>query len=164
MRLTLFLFLISLTTFIPPQAQDPSAAPTQPLPQLPAQSTKPPSTPDPCPNAKSQLDLNDCYSNLYQSADAQLNATYNNVVGFMKKNLLLAQHDNNAALVTHNETSLNKLLAAQRAWLAYRDANCDSIKFQYEGGSIQPMIWSQCMAEATKQRIAILTTAYDISN
>src|ERR1700742_3341630 len=108
MRLTLFLFLISLTTFIPPQAQDPSAAPTQPLPQLPAQSTKPPSTPDPCPNAKSQLDLNDCYSNLYQSADAQLNATYNNVVGFMKKNLLLAHHDNNTALGTHNETCLKK--------------------------------------------------------
>ena len=164
MRLTLFLFLISLTTSIPPQAQDPSAAPAQPIPQLPAQSTKPNAPPDPCPNAKSQLDLNDCYGNLYQSADAQLNATYNNIVGFMKKNLLLAQHENNAALITHNETSLNKLLAAQRAWLAYRDANCDSVKFQYEGGSIQPMIWSQCMAEATKQRIATLTTAYDISN
>jgi uncharacterized protein YecT (DUF1311 family) len=110
------------------------------------------------------MDLNDCYGNLYQSADAQLNATYNNIVGFVKKNLLLAQHDNNAALIAHNETSLNKLLAAQRAWLAYRDANCDSIKFQYEGGSIQPMIWSQCMAETTQQRIATLTTAYDISN
>lgn len=164
MQLTLFLFLISLTTSIPPQAQNPSADPTQPIPQLPAQSTKPPATSDPCPNAKSQLDLNECHGNLYQSADAQLNATYNNIVGFVKKNLLLAQHDNNAALITHNETSLNKLLAAQRAWLAYRDANCDSIKFQYEGGSIQPMIWSQCMAEATQQRIATLTTAYDISN
>lgn len=161
MPLSLFLFLLSLTTSIPPQAQNPSATPTQPLPQVPAQSTQTPAKPEPCPDAKSQLDLNDCYSNLYQSADTQLNATYNNIVGFMKKNLLLAQHDNNAALITHNETSLNKLLAAQRAWLAYRDANCESIKFQYEGGSIQPMIWSQCMADATKQRIATLTTAYD---
>ena len=164
MQLTFLLFLISLTTSIPPQAQNPSAAPTQPPPQLPAQSAKPPAPPDPCPNAKSQLDLNDCYTNLYQSADTQLNATYNNIVGFMKKNLLLAQHDHNAVLITHNEISLTKLLTAQRAWLAYRDANCDSIKFQYEGGSIQPMIWSQCMADTTQQRIATLTTAYDISN
>ena len=164
MQLTLFLLLISLTTSIPPLAQNPSTDPTQPPPQPPAQSTKPPAPPDPCPNAKSQLDLNDCYGNLYQSADAQLNATYNNIVGFVKKNLLLAQHDDNAALITHNETSLNKLLAAQRAWLAYRDANCDSIKFQYEGGSIQPMIWSQCMADATQQRITTLTTAYDLGN
>lgn len=160
MFIGLLLFLISLTTPLPIYAQGVSPAPAQ----SPAQSTKTPAKPDPCPNAKSQLDLNDCYSGLYQSADTQLNDTYNNIVGFMKKNLLVAQHDNNAALVTHNEASLTKLLAAQRAWLTYRDANCDSVKFQYEGGSIQPMIWSQCMAETTQQRIATLTTAYDLSN
>jgi uncharacterized protein YecT (DUF1311 family) len=160
MLTVLFLFLISLASAIPAQNQNPSAIPTEP----PAQSAKTPAKPEPCPEAKSQVDLNECYANLYQSADTQLNATYNHIVGFMKKNLLVAQHDNGSALITHNETSLTKLLAAQRAWLAYRDAHCDSVKFQYEGGSIQPMIWAQCMADTTRQRITTLNTAYDISD
>ena len=170
-----FLLLVTLAaaTFVAAtralqQDPTPSATPSQqsPAPQssAPAQSTPAPAKREPCPDAKSQLDLNECYANLYQSADTQLNATYNNIVGFMKKNLLVAQQEKNTALITHNETSLTKLLAAQRAWLAYRDANCDSVKFQYEGGSIQPMIWSQCMADVTQQRIATLTTAYDIAD
>jgi uncharacterized protein YecT (DUF1311 family) len=164
MLTSFLLFLFSLASLIPAQTQNPSTSPTQPLTQPPTQAPKTPAKPEPCPDAKSQLDLNDCYSNLYQSADTQLNATYNNIVGFMKKNLSVAQHDNNAVLVTHNEASLTKLLAAQRAWLAYRDAHCDSVKFQYEGGSIQPMVWSQCMADTTQQRIAILTSAYDTAD
>jgi uncharacterized protein YecT (DUF1311 family) len=160
MLTTLFLFLIFLTTSILAQNQNPSTTPAEP----PSPSAKTPAKPAPCLEAKSQLDLNECYANFYQSADTQLNATYNNIVGFMKKNLSVAQHDNNAVLLTHNETSLTKLLAAQRAWLAYRDAHCDSVKFQYEGGSIQPMAWSQCMADITEQRITTLSTAYDTSN
>jgi uncharacterized protein YecT (DUF1311 family) len=156
----LFLFLISLATAVPAQSQNPATTLAEP----PAPSAKTPGKPEPCPEAKSQADLNECYANLYQSADTQLNATYNNIVGFMKKNLLVAQHDNNSALLTHNQTSLTKLLAAQRAWLAYRDANCDSVKFQYDGGSIQPMIWAQCMADTTQQRLTTLSAAYDISD
>jgi len=164
MLTALLLFLISLTTKVSTPHQNPPAAPATATASPTQSSTTSPTKPEPCPDAKSQLDLDDCYSKLYQSADTQLNSTYNNIVGFMKKNLSVAQHDNNAALITHNETSLAKLLAAQRAWLAYRDANCDSVKFQYDGGSIQPMIWSQCMADATQQRITTLTTAYDLSN
>jgi uncharacterized protein YecT (DUF1311 family) len=174
----LLLFTLAAATFVSAtrallQDPTPSATPSQqsqvpqsssPQSSAPAQSTPAPAKREPCPDAKSQLDLNECYANLYLSADTQLNATYNNIVGFMKKNLLIAQHDNNAVLITHNDTSLTKLLAAQRAWLTYRDANCDSVKFQYEGGSIQPMMWSQCMADVTQQRIATLTTAYDIAD
>jgi uncharacterized protein YecT (DUF1311 family) len=158
MLTTLFLFLITLTTAI--------AAPHQtPPPSPPQQSTQAPqSKPQPCANANNQMELNECFAKLYESADAQLNLEYNKVVASMKKNLTQAHHDNAADQVTHNETALAKLLTAQRAWLTYRDANCDSVKFQYEGGSIQPMIWSQCMADTTQQRITTLTTAYDVSN
>jgi uncharacterized protein YecT (DUF1311 family) len=161
MLTTLLLLLLSLTTTIPAQRQDPSTIPTPSVTPPPPQAANAPGKPEPCPDATSQLDLNECYSKLYQSADTELNATYNNIVGFMKKNLLVAQHDNNTTLVTHNEASLTKLLAAQRAWLVYRDANCDSVKFQYDGGSIQPMIWSECMADTTRQRITTLSKAYD---
>jgi len=162
MLIAVLLFLLALTSGAQVPDQNPPVAPTPAA--TTSQTAKTPAKPEPCPEAKSQSDLNECYANLYQSADTKLNATYNNIVGFMKKNLSVAQHDNKAVLVTHNETSLTKLLAAQRAWLAYRDAHCDSVKFQYEGGSIQPMIWSQCMAETTQQRITTLTNAYDTAD
>jgi uncharacterized protein YecT (DUF1311 family) len=158
MLTTLFLFLITLTTAIPAPHQAPPSSPAQ-------QSTAtPPTKPQPCANANTQIESNECFAKLYEAVDAQLNVEYNKVVAAMKKNLVQSQHDNAADQVTHNENALAKLLAAQRAWLTYRDANCDSVKFQYEGGSIQPMIWSQCMADTTQQRITTLTTAYDLSN
>ena len=160
-----FLLLVTLAA-IPALQQDPTRPSLpSPVPQSspPAQPTSATAEPNPCPDAKSQIDLNECYATLYQSDDTQLNATYNHIVGFMKKNLLVAQEEKNTTLITHNETSLTKLLAAQRAWLSYRDANCESVKFQYEGGSIQSMIWSQCMAATTQQRIATLTAAYDLA-
>jgi uncharacterized protein YecT (DUF1311 family) len=152
MLITLLLLLTSLTNFI---LQNPTPSP-QPSP--------PQHSPQSCPNAKTQLDMNECFAQLYQDADAQLNAAYNNLIGAMKKDLSEAQHENTPARISHDQTAMNKLLAAQRAWLTYRDAHCDSVKFQYEGGSIQPTIWSQCMAETTQQRTTTLTTAYDLSN
>ncbi len=158
MLTTLVLFLITLTTAIPEPHQTPPPSPTQ-------QSTQtPPAKPQPCANANTQVELNECFTKLYEATDAQLNLEYNKVVNALKKNLSEAQKQNDHDQITHNETALAKLLTAQRSWLTYRDANCDSVKFQYEGGSIQPMIWSQCMADTTQQRITTLTTAYDLSN
>jgi uncharacterized protein YecT (DUF1311 family) len=158
MLTTLFLFLVSLTPLIPATHQNSAIPPPQ-------QSTQPPpAKPQPCANANTQVESNECFAKLYEAVDAQLNVEYNKVVAAMKKNLAQAQHDNAAAQITHQETALTKLLAAQRAWLTYRDVNCDSVKFQYEGGTIQPMIWSQCMADTSQQRITTLTTAYDLSN
>ena len=152
MSSVLFVLLMYLAHLSTPH-QDPSP----PLPQDAAQ-------PQPCADAKTQLASNECFAKLYEDSDAQLNVAYNKVVDAMKKNLTEALKENAAIRIVHEQTAMNKLLAAQRAWLAYRDANCDSIKFQYEGGSIQPAIWAQCMNETTQQRITTLTTAYDLGN
>lgn len=48
------------------------------------------------------------------------------------------------------------LLSAQRAWLKYRDAACDVHASPFEGGSIQPLIYSTCMSELTTQRTQML--------
>jgi uncharacterized protein YecT (DUF1311 family) len=149
---TALFFLLLFLTNLPPPRQDPTP---------PQQS---PATNQPCADAKTQLATNECFGKLFESSDAQLNAAYNHIVNSMKKNLSTALQKNDQSAVTYNQTAMNKLLAAQRAWLAYRDANCDSIKFQYEGGSIQPTIWAQCMNETTQQRITTLTTAYDLAN
>ncbi len=146
----LFVFLLFLTH---------PAAPSRTNPQ-PPDSTKP----QPCADAKTQLAVNECFAKLYVDTDAQLNLAYNKLINTMKTYFTDAQRQNNPSLIAHHQAAMDRLLAAQRAWLNYRDLNCDSVKFQYEGGSLSPTIWSQCMAETTQQRIATVTTAYDLSN
>jgi len=150
---TALFFLLLFLTNLPTLHQDPPPA-----------TQNAPATTQPCADAKTQLATNECFGKLFESSDAQLNAAYNHIVNSMKKTLSTSLQKNDQSAVTYNQTAMNKLLAAQRAWLTYRDANCDSIKFQYEGGSIQPTIWSQCMNETTQQRITTLTTAYDLAN
>jgi len=138
-------------------------------PAAPAPNNPPPTNPDsakpqPCADAKTPPAANECFAKLYVDTDAQLNLAYNKLIGAMKTFLTDAQRRNNPGLIAHHQAAMDRLLAAQRAWLNYRDLNCDSVKFQYEGGTLSPTIWSQCMAETTQQRIATLTTAYDLSN
>ena len=49
------------------------------------------------------------------------------------------------------------LLKAQRAWIAFRDANCWAEAAPYTTGSIQPLVFSSCMARLTRQRTKDLT-------
>jgi len=118
----------------------------------------------PCSEAKVPSAANECFAKLYTDTDAQLNATYNKIVDAMKILLAGAQRRNDPAQIAHHQAALDRLLAAQRAWLNYRDLHCDSVKFQYDGGTISPAIWSQCMAETTRQRVATLTADYDLTN
>jgi Uncharacterized protein conserved in bacteria len=50
------------------------------------------------------------------------------------------------------------LKKAQQAWIALRDADCAFIGSGTEGGSVQPMIVNQCLAEKTMEREAFLAS------
>ena len=50
------------------------------------------------------------------------------------------------------------LKKAQQAWIALRDADCAFIGSGTQGGSIQPMIVNQCLADKTNEREAYLAT------
>jgi uncharacterized protein YecT (DUF1311 family) len=150
----LLLLLLHLTTYsVPPAANNPPP---------PKSDTAKPA--QPCAEAKSPVAASDCFAKLYVDADAQLNVTYNQIVTAMKSLLTDAQRGNNPTQIAHHQAALDRFLAAQRAWLNYRDLHCDSVKFQYEGGTLSPAAWSQCMAETTQQRIATLTSDYALTN
>lgn len=88
----------------------------------------------------SQQMMNICADADYQAADAKLNATYKGLVG-------------------DGDEKSNKLLqAAQRAWIAFRDAECAYSAADSEGGSIYPMEVSQCLTELTNERVKQLTS------
>ncbi|WP_374562107.1 lysozyme inhibitor LprI family protein [Ideonella sp.] len=108
----------------------------------PAWSTE--ATPSCEDKATTQGDLNACAGGDMRRADERLNAVYQAV---------LKKHQADTSFV-------RKLQAAQRAWLAWRDAEMEAL---YPGradpaayGSVLPMCWSTKIATLTKARAAQL--------
>lgn len=53
-----------------------------------------------------------------------------------------------------------KLRDAERAWIAYRDANCESEHRTYEGGTMGPNMSASCQIKLTRQRIEEINRIY----
>lgn len=93
-----------------------------------------------CDDATTQLQLDQCAGDAFAKADAALNLTYKNVM---------------ARLKSEDETR-KALVGAQKAWLAFRDAECDFEAAGARGGSIQPMVVAQCRTGLTETRTGTL--------
>ena len=94
-----------------------------------------------CDTTMTQQELNRCADQDFQAADGELNDAYAEAVAFAR------------AIGGEAE---DKLRVAQRAWVAFRDAACDAEAYPKEGGSMQPMVYSYCLARLTDQRRADL--------
>ncbi len=91
-----------------------------------------------CSALQTQQDLNICEGKNLEEADARLNEIYAK---------LTAKTDANAK---------PKLVEAQRAWIKFRDAQCDYETLDSVGGSIHPMDVAICHTELTKARTKTL--------
>ncbi|HEY2454094.1 MAG TPA: lysozyme inhibitor LprI family protein [Scandinavium sp.] len=89
-----------------------------------------------CNNATSQADMTTCAATQLKEADTKLNATYG------------------TAMKRAPEATKTLLKTAQQKWIALRDADCAVISSGTEGGSVQPMIHSQCLTDKTVERTA----------
>lgn len=93
------------------------------------------STPrNPCAKAMTQLDLNQCFCEQNNKADAELNRVY--------QKLLAANAE--------DKVFVEKLKNAQRAWIAFRDAQLEALYPTVDNprvtyGSVYPMC--HCIAE-----------------
>lgn len=87
-----------------------------------------------CDDAVSTYDMKICESQRYEIQDKRLNDQY---AKLMKKN---------------DKQGQSKLKAAQRAWIAYRDAECDYAADSMRGGTLEGLIGLSCMTEKTKTR------------
>src|ERR1700730_13457389 len=90
--------------------------------------------PDPCGNAQTQAEMNNCAGREYKAADAALNQVYRQLVSML------------------DDEEKSQLKEAQTAWLKYRDTNCDFVADQYKGGTIRPAILGYRLAEMTRNR------------
>ncbi|WP_353824345.1 lysozyme inhibitor LprI family protein, partial [Mesorhizobium sp.] len=50
------------------------------------------------------------------------------------------------------------LVKAQRAWIGFRDAECEFSASGVKGGSVYPLIYNDCITAQTKTRIEAFKT------
>ncbi|HEV2900283.1 MAG TPA: lysozyme inhibitor LprI family protein [Pseudaminobacter sp.] len=85
---------------------------------------------------ESQAGMNICANEDYKAADAKLNKTYSEI---MKR-------------LSDDADGRKLLQAAQRSWIAFRDAECNFSTADSQGGSIHPMLVSGCLQGLTEAR------------
>ena len=88
-----------------------------------------------CKSPQTTLDMNVCSSQEFQAADRKLNQVYQQL----------------QAKISSRQKQ--RLTAAQRTWIAFRDQNCDYAKGQFEGGSVAASTYGYCRARVTQERI-----------
>jgi uncharacterized protein YecT (DUF1311 family) len=100
-----------------------------------------------CKEPVTQSDMNICSNLDWQQADKELNTVYRKAVDFAK------DEDKSFADQPELEGALKALKKAQRAWVDYRDGQCEGYGFGARGGSMEPMLVSGCLADLTRKRI-----------
>jgi uncharacterized protein YecT (DUF1311 family) len=130
---------------------------------LPANRPVPPARNQdgPCDKAVSQMALNQCSGEQYRKSDARLNAVYAKALTVMGYDLDDARAHNNKQKETYERTAINKLKAAEKVWIQYRDLHCDAASQQYAGGSMRSMVESDCLKRTTDHRIEDIKQAYE---
>ncbi len=95
---------------------------------------------DECDAAVEQPTLNACADQSFKKADADLNAAY--------RSLQSRKQD--------DEQAAKLLIAAERAWVAFRDAECVFDAADNLGSSMYAMVYSGCLERLTRARTAQL--------
>jgi len=91
---------------------------------------------DDCANAQDQTTMDVCASDAFKKSDKQLNDVYKQIGTRLKDDA--------------DKTKL--LVTAQRAWVAFRDAECAFSSSGVTGASVYPMIHSICLDGLTQTR------------
>jgi uncharacterized protein YecT (DUF1311 family) len=87
-----------------------------------------------------QMTMNECAQEAFKRSDSELNALYKDLERRLKS----------------DPQAQKLLISAERAWVAFRDAECTFSTTSSIGGSIHPMAYSGCLDRLTKARIGDL--------
>jgi uncharacterized protein YecT (DUF1311 family) len=96
----------------------------------------------PCRNVSITVAMENCFDQAYKSADSILNQQYSRISKILQPD------------------DLERLKAAQRLWIQFRDATCTAESHLYNGGTAAAPAYSACLEEVTRQRTADLDTIY----
>ena len=112
-----------------------------------------------CDNAMAQVEMNICADRDYQAADAELNAAYKEAMAAARE-----MDEEARSMGEQYVGAVDALKRAQRAWIGYRDGQCELAGFEARGGSMEPMLVSGCLADLTRKRTAELKSFYEPAN
>lgn len=115
----------------------------------PAQAAEPRHNPN-CADPQSNLEMKLCAGRDLDKADAELNAVYAEAIKSAREQYLSTRTVPGYQSMPNLEDTLRK---AQRAWIAFRDANCEYHRQIYYDGSHAPLAFLLCKADMTKQRV-----------
>lgn len=99
-----------------------------------------------CAQAPNQTAMNICADEAYKAADRALNAQY----AATRK-----------AVLAYDPEGDKLLIAAQRAWVPFRDAHCAASSFAFKGGTMEPFVRGMCLAKTTTERTTELKRMLD---
>lgn len=97
-----------------------------------------------CSNAQTQAEMTECAVNDFDAADKALNAQW--------KRTRAAMVETDANLDADQKGAEKALLKGQRAWIDYRDGQCEAEGFSARGGTLEPMLVASCKAHLTDLR------------
>jgi len=98
----------------------------------------------PCSNTVVTVDLANCLAHARDAADAKLNAVYKQLRGKL------------------DAADGQRLVAAQRLWIQYRDANCAAERELYGGGTGGPPTFLACIEAMTRACTKELAVTYAV--
>ncbi|WP_137131732.1 lysozyme inhibitor LprI family protein [Rhizobium sp. FY34] len=97
-----------------------------------------------CGKAETQNEMTYCAEQDYLAADKALNAQWK-----LTKKIVV---DWDKQLEANARGAEEALMKGQRAWITYRDGQCEAAGFAARGGTMEPMLIYACQAEMTTSR------------
>jgi uncharacterized protein YecT (DUF1311 family) len=97
-----------------------------------------------CFAGKTQGEITECARDDYRTEDAKLNKVYRQITDRLKSK----DKDDDG----YFRNILKALIKAQRAWIAFRDAECAFVGSKTTGGSVNSSIIGACLSGLTQQR------------
>lgn len=97
-----------------------------------------------CGKAITTPDINQCASIEQKRVEANLNKVYQRV---------LKSLDRQDASPQSSAAIRNSFIAAQRAWIKFREADCDAVYQKHADGSIRTVMYIGCMQSHAERRI-----------
>ena len=109
---------------------------------------------DPCAEAESTVEINQCLREVYESADAELNRVYRAVMTHIDE----ADH----VPADKRREWKDKLRAAQRDWIAFKEKDCEIVYYEWWMGSGANAASLGCLISKTETRTNELKERYAI--
>ena len=102
-----------------------------------------------CSDASSTMEMKACMDKKLQTADAVLNKSYQEVKALAAKQ----DKDNDGIMIGVPKGEVTRrLVAAEKAWITFRDTSCDLQATEMLGGTGEGLVNLSCLVDQTTKR------------